>query len=238
MDKKIKPNKVPKTNQELSKEEQDLIHELIPICPKCLSDIEIISINEIKTNEVINHTMKYRCLKENIINNISFKEYIQLIKENKEKNIDILKDKCEKHQSKKFICYCFDCQNHLCEDCLKTGIHLKHLKNNIIEVKPLEEELDIVKEVINNTKIKLEKIKNEKENKEKKYKELINNNKKNLEKKLDNIIENNKINENKELDNNKRKYILDIDKLRKEFENKIKERKKEYLEENNKIYNK
>ena len=227
-----------KSDQKLSKEKQDLINELIPVCPKCLSDIEIISIDEIKENEEISHTMKYRCLKENIINNISFKEYIQSIKEKKEKNIDILKDKCEKHQSKKFISYCFDCKGHLCEDCLKTGIHLKHVKNNIIEVKPLEEELDVVKEVINNYKLRLEKINKEKENKEKEYKELIDKDKKNMEKKLDNIKEKNKINENIELDNNKRKYILDIDNLKKEFENKIRERKKEYIEENNKIYNK
>ena len=82
----------------------------------------------------------------------------------KEKNIEIIKDKCVKHQLKKFISYCFDCKSHLCEDCLKAGIHLKYIKNNIIEVKPLEEELDIIKEVINNHKLKLEKIKKEKEN--------------------------------------------------------------------------
>ena len=235
MEKEQKSNKVSLDAKIYPKEEQDLIKEFIPICPKCLSDIEIISIDETKTNEEINHIMKYRCLKENIINNISFKEYIQLIKE---KNIEIIKDKCVKHQLKKFISYCFDCKSHLCEDCLKAGIHLKHIKNNIIEVKPLEEELDIIKEVINNHKLKLEKIKKEKENKEKEYKELINKDKKNLEKKLYNIEEKNKINQNKELDNNKKKYILDIDKLKKEFEKKIRERKREYLEEKNKIYNK
>ena len=217
------------------KEETDLIIELIPVCQKCLSDVEIISIDEIKTNAGINHIMKYRCLKENIINNISFKEYIQLIKE---KNIDILKDKCENHQSKRYISYCFDYKNHLCEDCLKKGIHLKHVKNNIIEVKPLVEELDIVKAVINHYKLILEKIKKEKENKENEFKELINKDKKNLEKKLISEKEKNKIYENIELNNNKRKYILDIDELKKEFENKIKEMKKEYLKENNKIYNK
>ena len=238
MEKEQNLNGVLLAEQKPSKEDQNLINELIPLCPKCLSDIEIISIDEIKANEEINHIMKYRCLKENIINNISFEEYIQLIKEKKTKNIDILKDKCEKHQSNKFISYCFDCKSHLCEDCLQTGIHLKHAKNNIIEVKPLEEELDIVNQVINIYKLKLEKIKKEKENKEKEYKELIDKDKKNLEKNLDNIKEKNKLNQNKELDNNKRKYILDIDKLKKEFENKIRERKKDYLEENNKIYNK
>jgi hypothetical protein len=55
-----------------------------------------------------------------------------------------------------------DLLGQLTRDCLKAGIHLKHIKNNIIEVKPLEEELDIIKEVINNHKLKLEKIKKRK----------------------------------------------------------------------------
>ena len=208
MEKAQNSKKVSIDEQKLSKEEQDLNNELIPVCPKCLSDIEIISIDENQTNEKSNYTMKYRCLRENIINHTSFKEYIQLIKEKKKV---ILKDKCEKHQSKKFISYCFDCNNHLCEDCLKSGIHVKHVKNNIIKVKPLEEELDIIKEVIKNFKLRLTKIKKEKENKEKEFKELIDKDKKNLKKKLDNIKEKNKINENMELNNDKRKYILDID---------------------------
>ena len=238
MEQKQNPNKVSKEVQLLSQEEQDIISKLYPICPTCSSNIEIISIDEIKTNEEINHTMKYRCIKENIINNISFKEYINLLKNKKEKNKEQLKDECEKHQSKKFISYCFDCDNHLCEDCLKTGIHLKHVKNNIIEVKPIEEELDIIRGVIDVYKLRLEKIKKEKENIKGKYKELIDKDKRKIEEKLDNIKEKNKIKKKIELDNNKRKYILDIDKLKKEYENKIRERKKEYIEENNKINNK
>ena len=207
-------------------------------CPKCSSDIEILSIDETKTNEEINLFMKYRCLKENLVNNISFNEFIRLMKEKKIEKIEKLNDECGKHSSKKFISYCFDCNNHLCEDCLKSGAHLKHVKNNIIEVKPLEEELDIVREVINDYKIKLEETKKEKEEKKKEYNKLMNHDKIKLERELDNIREKNNNKKIIELENNKKKYIMDIDKLKKEFENKIRKRKIEYLEEKNQIYNK
>ena len=42
-------------------------------------------------------------------------------------------------------------------------IHLKHVKNNIIEVKPFEEELNIIREVINDYELRIRKIKKEKE---------------------------------------------------------------------------
>ena len=207
-------------------------------CPKCSSDIEILSIEETKTNEEISLFMKYRCLKENLVNNISFNEFIRLMKEKKIEKIEKLNDECGKHSSKKFISYCFDCNNHLCEDCLKSGAHLKHVKNNIIEVKPLEEELDIVREVINDYKIKLEETKKEKEEKKKEYNKLMNHDKIKLERELDNIREKNNNKKIIELENNKKKYIIDIDKLKNEFENKIRKRKIEYLEEKNQIYNK
>ena len=231
-------NKIQRTKQNLTKEEKDLIKELYTVCPNCSSDIEILSIDENKVDEEISVIMKYKCLNENIVNNISIKEYIKLIKENKEKKIEKLKDQCNKHLSKKYISYCFDCKCHLCEDCLKTGVHLEHVKNNIIEVKPFEEELNIIREVINDYELRIRKIKKEKENKRSEYDKLINKNKKILEEKLHNISEKNKIKKNIELENNKNKYILDIDNIKREYENKIRKRKSEYLEENNKIYNK
>ena len=231
-------NKIQTAKQNLTKEEKDLIKELYTVCPNCSSDIEILSIDENKVDEEISVIMKYKCLNENIVNNISIKEYIKLIKENKEKKIEKLKDQCEKHLSKKYISYCFDCKCHLCEDCLKTGVHLEHVKNNIIEVKPFEEELNIIREVINDYELRIRKIKKEKENKKSEYDKLINKNKKILEEKLHNISEKNKIKKNIELENNKNKYILDIDNIKREYENKIRKRKSEYLEENNKIYNK
>jgi hypothetical protein len=57
MDKAQNSNKVSIDEQKLSKEEQDLNNELIPVFPKCLSDIEIISIDENQTNEKSNYTI-------------------------------------------------------------------------------------------------------------------------------------------------------------------------------------
>lgn len=240
MNKKQNLNITQNEEKKSSQEEQNLTKELIPICQKCSSNIELISIDEIKTNEEINQIIKYRCIKEKTVNQISFKDYIKLIKEkeNNEKNQEDLKAQCEKHQSKNFISYCFDCNSHLCEDCLKASSHLMHIKNNIVEIEPLEEELNVIKNVIDDYKLRLKKIIKEKENKKRENEILFQINKKNLEKKIDNIKEKNKQEKNLELENNKRKYKKDIDNLKKEFENKIRERKKEYLEENNKIKNK
>ena len=80
-----------------------------------------------------------------------------------EKNINDLKDKCEKHKNNNYISYCYECNCHLCEECLKTRIHINHKKSNIIEIKPIEEEINIIKEVIKNYNTELKKLKNKKE---------------------------------------------------------------------------
>ena len=56
-------------------------------------------------------------------------------------------DKCIV-DNKKFIRYCFICQYHLCEDCLKSKKHINHYKNSIFELEPCEEELNIIKKRI------------------------------------------------------------------------------------------
>ena len=144
-------------------EEKGLINEYYTICPECSSSIEIISINE------NNNILEYKCLKDNKNYIMPIKEYLNKLKENKQKNIDEYKDICKIHKNKKYICYCFDCNYHLCNECLKTRIHINHRKSNIIEIKPLEEELNIIKEVIKDYELRLEKIKIEKKNKKKEY---------------------------------------------------------------------
>ena len=92
---------------------EELINEYLTICPECSSLIEILSINE------DNNIIEYRCLKEDKIYIKSIKEYLEKIKENKQKNIDELKDICKNHKKQRYVCYCFDCKCHLCEECLK-----------------------------------------------------------------------------------------------------------------------
>ena len=183
--------------------DEELIKEYSIIFPECSSAIEILSIND------NNNIIEFRCLKENKKYTISIKEYLEQIKKNNNKNINELEDICKKHNKDKYICYCFDCNCHLCNECLKTRNHITHRESNIVEIKPIEKELNIVEEIIEDYKMRLEKLRNDKIEKEKENEILL----------------------------NKEKEI-EIKKLRKEYENKIKLRKMKLDEENNKIYTK
>ena len=211
--------------------EEQLIKDCFSICPECSSSIEILSINE------NNNIIEFRCIKENKEYTMTIKEYINKIKEKEEKNIEELKDKCKIH-NKNNECYCFDCNCHLCNECLKTRIHINHKKSNIIEIKPVEEELNIINKVVEDYKDKLKKLKEEHSIRKEQIEKKLKDEKENEKNKLKKEKEKNRIKEGKELKKNNEKYLKDIDELRKEYENKIKLRKKEYEEENNKIYNK
>ena len=126
-------------------------------CTECSSLNEIISINE--------DIIEFVCLnKENNHGKIimSLKEYYEkMIKYNNKK---VKNDICEIHKkyNNKYACYCFDCNFHLCKECLKTPNHINHKKNNIIEIQPIQEELDIIKEVIKDYKLKRDILKEKK----------------------------------------------------------------------------
>ena len=214
-----------------TQEEEQSIKDFFSLCPECSSSIEILSINE------NNNIIEFRCIRENKEYTMPIKAYINKIKEKQEKNIEELKDKCKIH-NKNNECYCFDCNCHLCNECLKTRIHINHKKSNIIEIKPVEEELNIVNKVVEDYTAKLNKLKEEHSIRREKIEKQSKKEKENEDNKLQKEKDKNKIKEGKELKKNNEKYLKDIDELRKEYENKIKLRKKEYEEENNKIYNK
>ena len=98
-------------------------------CSECPSIIEIISINE--------NNIEYKC-NNNHNNNIEIKEYLKNMK--KYNNNKTNNNKCDKH-NKEYMVYCFDCNIHLCEECLELGEHSYHYKINIIEIKPKKEKL-------------------------------------------------------------------------------------------------
>ena len=162
------------------------------ICHQCLSAIEILNIKE------ENDTIELRCIKENKRYTMSIKEYLKKIEEIKDKNTNEIKDKCKIHERNNYICYCFDCKTHLCNECLKTRIHINHRKNNIIEIKPREEEKEIIDEVIRDYENKLEEKIIEKEKKTKEYEEKKKKEKKEKRKEEKKLERENKINEEKE----------------------------------------
>ena len=139
-------------------------------CTECSSLIEILSLNE------DNNTIEFRCLGTN--NNhdkkiISIKDYLEKMKNHID--INISRDKCEIHKNNNiYISYCFDCKHHLCKECLKNRTHIKHSKNNIIEIQPIKEELDIIEEIIKNYKNKIDNLKKEKKMKMEKLENNLN----------------------------------------------------------------
>ena len=72
---------------------------------------------------------------------------------NKEINNDI----CQMHLIK-YSSYCFNCNKHLCFECLKTREHITHNKNNIIEIEPKKEELKIIENNIRDYENQIEEL--------------------------------------------------------------------------------
>ena len=73
-------------------------------------------------------------------------EYLEKMKKYNQKEINY--NICPIHTIK-YVSYCFNCNKHLCSDCLKDRKHVIHNKNNIIEIEPKKEELVKVEEKIN-----------------------------------------------------------------------------------------
>ena len=223
----------PTPTQKSSKEE--LNEEYCTICPECSSAIEITLINE------ENNIIEFKCLKDNNKYVMTIKEYLEKVKNYEKKNIENLKDKCKKHSScinNDYISFCFDCNIHLCNHCLKTRIHIKHRKSNIIEIQPVDEELNIIDEVIKDYKNKLENLRKEQINTIKSLKDLLKKNEIIEGNKLQKKIKNNKNKEEKELELNKNSFLNDIKIIKRKYEEEIKIRKNKFLENNNNINNK
>ena len=188
-------------------------------CPDCPSMIDIIELNK--------NRIKFKCLKENIIKELEINEYLE--KNNKYKKENINNDKCSCSINNNYISYCFECNNHLCNDCLKKRIHIHHCKDNIIEVKPTEEELALIKNLIKDNKIELKNLKCEIDKREKKYEKIINFQIDKINQIINEKIRINKIKEIEELNSNKKNYENEVIKIIEEYLRKIKEKKQAYI---------
>ena len=155
---------------------------------------------------------------------------------NKQLNDDIYKVLINNNE--KYISYCKNCKNHLCKECLKSRKHRNHYKKVIMEIQPTQEELNIIKELINYYKAKVENLKNESMIINSKLEKSLND----KEIKIKNIFrEKTKINENnriRDLKISKEKFISEIEEIKKKYEEEIKIKINEYKNYNNKINNK
>ena len=199
----------------------------------CSSLIEIISL--LQDNSFI----KFKCLNKDNSHeqSLSIKDYLIKMKShhNKQLNDDICK--VHTNNNERYVCYCFNCKNHLCRECLKSRTHLNHNKNNIIEIQPIQEELNIMKEIINDYKARVEKLKNENKIFKQNLDKSLNDKKSKLKTKFEEKTQINEENKTAELKHNKENFILEIEEIKKKFEEEIRIKKTEYEKNNNKINN-
>ena len=217
-------------------ETEELINNIYTICPDCGSSIEILSIND-------NSSIEYRCLNEKKKHTEdtqftkTIEEYLKKVKEIEDNNFDEIKDKChiENHNLNKYVSYCLDCRCHLCNECLKTKEHINHRKSNMIEIQPIEEEKELIKEVINDLKEKKKNLENSKKKETEKIDESLKKEQKEEKDIYENKIKDNKKEEEEELKENENKYSSDIENIKREYEEKLRIRKDQYLKDNEKI---
>ena len=212
----------------------NLNNEIFYNCSECSSLIEILSINE------DNNTIEFNCLSQENQHSkrivMPIKEYLEKMKKYNNNN-KLNKDECEIHKTK-YVCYCFDCNCHLCKECLKEGNHLNHIKNNIIEIEPTKEELNILEEIIKYNEVKIDDLSREKLNKINELKLKLN-----MKQKRENEINKENLDKNEkqkqdELKSNKVKYENDINEIIQRKNKEIDLRKTKYLNEINEINNK
>ena len=86
-----------------------------------------------------------------MILSMQISDYLEKMK--KYNNKEISNDICQMHLIK-YSSYCFNCNRHLCSECLKTREHITHNKNSIIEIEPKKKELKIIENNISIMKIK------------------------------------------------------------------------------------
>ena len=203
-------------------------------CTECSSSIEILSISE------KNGIIQFRCLNNELhgIKVMPIKEYFEKMLKHKAQNV--IEDKCSIHSSCKnnsYITYCFDCNRNLCKNCLKSRTHINHNKNNIIEIQPIEEELNIIEEIIKYYKNKVENLMSEKMNLIERLRQSLEEKKsKENDRIKSQIIENNN-NKDVELLSSKNKFMLDIKEIYKKFKKEMSQRKNKYQKEINIINN-
>ena len=189
------------------------LNEMYYNCSKCSSSIEILSINEKEFR------IDFNCINNNHRLNIPIKDYINKMKQFN--NINSNNDICSNH-NKKFECFCFDCNSHLCIKCLSSRDHFSHNKILMIEIQPNKNELKLIENNIENFDFVIENLEKEKinitkelNNKFKKLKDI-------LKEKKELKIKENEINLKKEIKLKSDNLLIDINKIRLKYENDIK----------------
>ena len=194
-------------------------------CSECQSTIDIIKLDE----EIIEFKCTNKHHKE-----MKIKDYLNIMR--KYNSITINNHICDKH-NKEYFSYCFECNIHLCLDCLKLCEHTKHYKCNLIELNINNEILKEIKNKIENNNTKLQDLIEEKKINEKALNDLMSKNSKKIENIRDKNLEENKKAKQEKIKQINNKYMEQMKKIKIEYENKIKLLKLNHINEINNIKN-
>ena len=132
-------------------------NKLYYCCSECNSLLEIKKIDE--------ELIEFKCINEHNIK-MNIRDYLNKIKDYKDKitiNNTMNNNICNIHEEK-YSSYCFECKEHLCENCLMSGEHSYHYKSYINKIIPKKEILKEIKNLIKNNKSKIKDL-----NRNKKY---------------------------------------------------------------------
>ena len=198
-------------------------------CSECSSNIEVLALDENKLKFICNNKDN----KHNI--DIEIKEYLNKMK--KFNKIETNDDICNEHK-KKYKSYCFDCNIHLCKECLSTREHNYHYIINIKQILPKNKILNKIKNLIEGNTRKINELNKSKKEVENTLNNILNNNIKKIEEVINKNKKTNDQKEKEELTLNNNKYEIEIKKLKEEYENKIRTKKLEYNNNINNIKNK
>ena len=195
-------------------------------CSECSSTIEIMKFDE--------NNIEFKCNNNHNIK-MDIKNYLNKMK--KYNNIKINDKTCEQHGDE-YLSYCFDCNMHLCKECLKLGKHSYHYKIILMELIQNGDSLNEVFELIKQNKNKLKDLNIIKNKTEKKLYNIKDKNINEIKNKLNKkkVLNNKK--EEKEITTIHYNFEKEIKKLKEEYENKIKIIKFKYDKNINNIKNK
>ena len=200
-------------------------------CSECSSAIQILFVDE--------KEIEFRCSNNDHHIKMKINEYLEKMKSYKTSKIN--DEICHLH-NKEYYCYCFDCNKHLCKECINLRKHNFHYKIFFFEIIPDTKILNEIEKIINNIEIKkranvyelIEIVYNTYTTYHNNYYNIIN----------INIIYNNYFNiDNNEFVTSNRAEEKDIiikeqSNLLKEKEELIKEKNDKYEELNRELYNK
>ena len=77
---------------------------------------------------------------------------------------------CLLHPKEKNLAFCFNCNTHICKECMKSKKHINHTKNNIMEVSLTNEMINILNGIIEVYKERIIQLNKEKQNEKTKIK--------------------------------------------------------------------